>query len=72
MAQPVALWMEPASNWACRLSKPEYLIIRVFFFFMHLVICYLSTFSDYCKTALRIIINMCFFYTGADSNFAWC
>ena len=33
---------------------------------MHLVVCYLSTFSNYCKIALRIIINMCFFYIGAN------
>ena len=69
-AQPVALWIEPASHWAWRLSKHEHLIIRVFF--LHLVVCYLNIFSDYCKTALRIIINVCFFYMGANSSFAWC
>ena len=69
-AQPVALWIEPASHWAWRLSKHEHLIIRVFFF--HLLVCYLNIFSDYCKTALRIIINVCFFYMGANSSFAWC
>ena len=53
-----------------RLSKPEHLIIRVSLCIY--IVSYLRTFSNYCKTVLRIIKNVCFLYIGADSSFAWC
>ena len=36
---------------------------------MYLIVSYLSTFSDYCKTAFENYKNVCFFYTDANSSF---
>ena len=35
---------------------------------MHFIVSYLSIFSDYCKTVLRIIKKRVFLFTGADSK----
>ena len=50
-----------------KLSKPEYLMIRVSLGIF--IVSYLNTFSDYCKTVLRIIKKKrVFSFTGADSS----
>ena len=56
-AQPVALWM-------------EHLMIRVSLCIF--IVSYLNTFSNYCKTVLRIIKKTCVFLHWCRLRFAWC
>ena len=39
---------------------------------MHFIVSYLSTFSNYCKTILRIIKVLCFILHWCWLQFAWC
>ena len=54
-----------------RLNKPKHLIIRIFFMHFYCQL-FKHSFIIIVRKLLRIIKNVCFFYTDADSSFAWC